>query len=354
MDIVASLALRLARWWLRLFGLELAAQPVARDRRGRFTAARVGAGPPDRGGYPADLSDLAAALLDHLGVSPKMYKEATGLTLPDDIEDTAAFALSLRHWVAHNMERWVEGKNRSPGVVFSVLERTFALDRLKFARNAAHARENAPTVRSAVKGNTYTAYYYPPVQAAASQDGARAFCPPAVQPPAPPATEPPVPPSLDTPNVRPDDSVAEGNSQPELTAGRMPALRGMEPVSVPKYDPHLDIAGKLPKAIRNQRCPGGYLRGFGNDPQQARESYEARNRADLGSAYGTFALPCKVYEAFDDKQQRYYFAQADGSREQTPNDDLRMTNEVEGETHVRHSSFDIRRSEDYIHLLDAP
>ena len=105
---------------------------------------------------------------------------------------------------------------------------------------------------------------------------------------------------------------AAGRVQTADRAGPVPTKENHPELKVTKYDPDYDVVGGLPKIVKNALCPAGYLQGFGNDPQAARENYELRNRGLLRDDYAMFGQPnCQVFQRFDKHDRPYYVAMAD-------------------------------------------
>jgi len=107
------------------------AGPVAhslRDKRGRFR-------PKDGGGYglPRNIPHHVADLMHDMGITPPMYESApVALVLPDDVEDIAALEASLREWIVHNINHWINGQKRSIHSVFESLKSTYAISFYRF------------------------------------------------------------------------------------------------------------------------------------------------------------------------------------------------------------------------------
>jgi len=323
------IAFGFCRWLLRLFGVELAGQPQRRDGRGRFATAAAASRPA----YPPDLTELATALLEHLGVSPKMYKEATSLTLPDDLDGLPDIERTLRHWVLRNMERWIEGKSRSPGVVFSVLERTWALDRLRYAVQLSHAKAQAAALppKPKVRADQWVALYTPRAEPMNESGGTgpRAglgFSGSYVAEPLPraqgafnAASRQPrgaVPPNISFSETSShhggtDAATTEMASDPSAISPQPLAIAPQPAyITAPRYDPDYDVVAGLPRKTKDALCPAGYRRGFGNDTLGAAENYLARNKAEFGSVWSHAYVPCRVYEDYDSRGRSYFVAQA--------------------------------------------
>jgi hypothetical protein len=93
------------------------------------------------------------------------------------------------------------------------------------------------------------------------------------------------------------------------------AARYPEPVAtetiIPVYDPHYDVVGKLPKAIIDEPCEAGLLRGFGNRYKDAAKAYYDRNIASFratGRSWREFGLGCRVFDCEDDHGHGYFMA----------------------------------------------
>ena len=316
---------------LRGQSLRLAHEPP-RDRRGRFRAATE---PPL--GTPVD------EFLAEVGISRRMLKAAPPFEPPEDIRNIEDMQLRLRHYVLHNLDPWIRGRLCSPGMVFSVLERTFAIDRLQYARQLSHAQAQAASQPRPpkVRADQWVAAYVPSRTATMNQSGGtgapagQGFSGSYVEKPLLPGqglfnAESRQPRGAVPPNISPTESSsssADSTVSPTFTSD-FPTLRlsdsspsavSHQPLAITpdphyiiatKYDPDYDVVAGLPKKTKDALCPADYWQGFGNDPQAAEENYYARNKVEFREAWQFAKVPCRVLEMFDSKDRKYYVARA--------------------------------------------
>jgi hypothetical protein len=97
-----------------------------------------------------------------------------------------------------------------------------------------------------------------------------------------------------------------GDSQPSGESIIQPIA-----VTVPLYEPSIDVVAGLPKSVVNKPCDGGYMRGFGNKYLDAARSYYERNIAGFrttGRDWQEFGMGCTVVETEDDYGRSYFLA----------------------------------------------
>ncbi|MDQ3024749.1 MAG: hypothetical protein M3R04_10310, partial [bacterium] len=237
-----------------------------RDRLG-FAQPSAGPRPHERdwsitqAGTPVPPAVTTAELLADIGVTPRMLKAATPLTLEPDPDDIEAMQRELRRWILGNIDTWVGGRDCSLWSAFSALKDTFALD----------YRVQALALRQTVADASLRPY--------GGRDAA--------------ATSAKKPPMYTLPTARADAPMAVVYEQA---------------VQVPVYDPQFDVVANLPLKMRQRKGPDGSALGFGNSPDEARRDYLAKAERDMGPGWQKYTMAPAVSQDYDELNRGYYTA----------------------------------------------